>query len=78
MLTRVRTWPIMPYRATAATAARPMDTTRYIFFPVATYSMMTNTLNSTSARPRSFSSTTTTKASAHMIMSGKSVGRLGR
>ena len=55
-----------------------MDTTRYIFLPVATYSMMTNTLNSTRAKPRSFSSTTTTKASAHMIMRGSSVGRLGR
>ena len=33
-------------------AARAMDTTRYIFFPVATYSMITNTLNSTVATVR--------------------------
>ena len=39
--------------------------------------MMTNTENSTSARPRSFSNTTTTKASAHMTMRGSSVARLG-
>ena len=36
--------------------------------------MMTNTENSTRARPRSFSNTTTMKASAHMTMSGQQGG----
>ncbi len=77
MLTRSCTWENSPYRATAATAAIKSPVTTYSFLPVAQYSITKNTANSTSASPRSFSSTTTMKAKSHMTTMGIRVRRSG-